>query len=100
MKMPRLLYVVVALIAIGLVVNSVLVWVALSQISDQSNANATSTKALCVLRDDLQRRVKSSTDFLATHPNGIPGIPAKTIRDGLANQQRTITSLRSLKCPK
>jgi hypothetical protein len=57
------------------------------------------TLALCALRDDVERRVQSSQNFLAEHPNGIPGIPARTLRDSINNQQRTIDALSILKCP-
>ena len=58
----------------------------------------TSRVALCALRSDLERRVQTSEKFLKEHPAGIPGIPAKTIRDGIRNQQRTITALAALSC--
>lgn len=56
------------------------------------------TAALCALRNDLEVRVASSRSFLAEHPNGIPGISAKAIRDGIANQERTITALAGIDC--
>ena len=98
MRIPRAIIVVIVLLAIGTAINSVLVWAVLSKISSQADVNTASTHALCVLRDDLKTRVKSSTDFLAMHPDGIPGIPAKTLRDGIHNQQRTISALRTLQC--
>lgn len=58
----------------------------------------TTTTALCALRNDLQVRVTSSREFLAEHPNGIPGISGKAIRDGIANQERTITALAGIAC--
>jgi hypothetical protein len=57
-----------------------------------------SQRSLCVLRTDLEARVKSSEDFLAKHPHGAFGIPARTIQDGIANQQRTIRALKGLDC--
>lgn len=57
------------------------------------------TKSLCSLRTDLQVRVDASAKYLADHPEGIPGISPKMIRDGIANQQRTIQALRGLTCP-
>lgn len=56
------------------------------------------TAALCALRADLQRRVTSSRAFLAAHPNGLAEIPATTIRDGVANEQRTIAALSDIDC--
>ena len=57
-----------------------------------------SNDALCALRVDLEKRVASSEQFLRENPDGIPGIPAKTIRDGVTNQQRTIKALSQLAC--
>jgi hypothetical protein len=57
-----------------------------------------SRDALCVLRADLERRVATSRDFLEENPAGIPGIPARTIRDGIRNQERTIEALSGLSC--
>jgi hypothetical protein len=59
---------------------------------------STSTRALCALRTDLERRVESSRTFLVEHPAGIPGIPVKTIQDGIRNQQRTIRALGGISC--
>lgn len=56
------------------------------------------TAALCALRNDLEVRVASSRSFLVDHPNGIPGISAKAIRDGIANQERTIVALSVIDC--
>lgn len=55
--------------------------------------------ALCTFKTDLQKRVTQSRDFLAKHPNGIPGIPASVIVQGLRNQQATVDSLENLNCP-
>jgi hypothetical protein len=54
--------------------------------------------ALCALRADLQARIQTSTTFLVEHPEGVAGIPAKTIRDGIINQQRTVNALSGLSC--
>lgn len=65
----------------------------------QTSDNKQTTRALCALKDDVKRRAQSSRDYLTAHPNGAPGIPAKVIRDGIVNQQRTVDALRGLKCP-
>lgn len=91
---------VLVALAVGVMVNSaasVLLW---RSATAQIDANNRTTVAVCELRADLERRVRSSTRFLQEHPDGIPGIPARTIRDSLENQQRTISALRDLKCPK
>lgn len=88
------------LICLGLIaVLYVLATVAFLANQARIDDNQRATVALCVLRADLQTRVDSSRAFLADHPNGIPGIPAKTLRDGITNQQRTIKALQGLSCP-
>jgi hypothetical protein len=56
--------------------------------------------AICALKADLDRRIQASLDFLVTHPNGIQGITAATIRQGIANQQLTIDALQEVTCSK
>jgi hypothetical protein len=87
--------VLIALLVISVGFADVQVFRLSSQIAGNQQNN---TQALCAFRDDLARRVQSSTDYLATHPNGIPGIPAGTIRLSLANEQHTLSALSSLKC--
>lgn len=91
---------VLCALALGVALNSaaaVLLW---HKQDVQIDRIAKSTVALCALRADLQARVRTATQFLAEHPDGAPGIPARTIRDGIANQQRTISALRVVKCPR
>lgn len=59
----------------------------------------TTASALCSLRADLERRVQTSKDFLEENPDGIPGLPAEVIKEGIENQQRTIEALAILHCP-
>lgn len=54
--------------------------------------------ALCTLQADLAQRVQSSNDFLATHPHGIPGVSAASIRASITGQERTIKALEPLQC--
>lgn len=56
------------------------------------------TESLCAFRADLTGRILQSTQFLKDHPNGTLGIPAKTILDGISNQQRTVLALKDLNC--
>jgi hypothetical protein len=91
---------VLVALALGVMLNSaasVLLW---SSLRAQVDSNDQTTVAVCELRKDLQRRVKASTQFLAEHPDGIPGISAADIRTGIDNQSRTIVALRGLDCPK
>ena len=71
----------------------------IDELSRQTSRDAKiTTAALCALRTDLERRVASSRAFLAEHPDGIPGISAKVIRDGIVNQQSTISALSGIDC--
>lgn len=105
----RLIRIVVVCVAVGTVINStggVLLFISnqargedIRSLSLQARHDASvTTAALCALRVDLERRVATSRAFLVEHPNGIPGIPARTIRDGIVNQGRTITALAGIAC--
>lgn len=54
--------------------------------------------ATCAFRADLIRRARAGVAFLASHPNGIPGISAGTLAQSIHNQQLTIKSLQGLRC--
>jgi uncharacterized protein HemX len=56
------------------------------------------TRSLCTLREDLERRAKASEAYLRENPRGIPGVPLRTLRDSLTNQQRTISALAGIDC--
>lgn len=55
-------------------------------------------QALCALRGDLENRVAGAEQFLAEHPNGTPGLPAKFVRTSKDGQKRTIIALSVLHC--
>lgn len=84
---------VIALISIGSVIFGFAI---LRHTNSQAKQNTT---ALCALRRDLEERVASSTRFIQEHPKGIPGIPIKTIIQGMEGQKRTIKALSAIKCP-
>lgn len=63
-----------------------------------NHSTSRSTAALCALRQDLERRVRDGQAFLITHPEGISWIPAKTLRQSIEGQKRTIRALRSVHC--
>jgi hypothetical protein len=65
---------------------------------DLQREEARTTAALCTLRGDLEQRVRSSEEFLAKNPRGIPGISASTIRSSLDGQRRTVEALSGLDC--
>lgn len=60
--------------------------------------SARTTRALCALRGDLEARIEQSKGFLVEHPEGVAGVSAKVIQDGIRNQQRTVHALRGLPC--
>jgi len=60
--------------------------------------NQHTTDTLCTFRSDLETRVVGSILFLREHPEGLAGVPTKTIVDQITNQQRTITALQGLNC--
>jgi hypothetical protein len=77
---------------VGLVIFGILL---LKRTNHEANQN---TRALCALRHDLEQRVSAGGRFLADHPRGIPGVPAKTLRQSIDGQRRTIRALRSVDC--
>lgn len=105
----RLIRIVVMCIAFGVVLNSAAEVYLFTQSQARARENRTltlkvghdarvTTNALCVLRGDLEVRVRTSREFLKDHPNGFSGISAKAIRDAAANQQRTIAALSGIDC--
>ena len=56
-------------------------------------------EALCSFKTDIERQVKASEKFLKDHPDGIPGIPAPLIKQGIDNRKQTLASLKPLECP-
>lgn len=72
-------------------------------LAEQASALAQDGKnakiALCALKSDLQRRYDDGVNFLAKHPNGIPGVSSADIERSLANQQSTLDALSLLTCP-
>ena len=55
-------------------------------------------RAICELRADLERRVAATEEFLAEHPEGIPGIPRSTFERTLQGQRSTIEALAFVEC--
>lgn len=84
----RRLAIATVLLYLALIAGGVLVYI------DQRNT----ANALCTFRQDLERRVLASTDFLKDNPKGVPGIPPRYIVLSINNQTKTITALKSLNC--
>jgi hypothetical protein len=54
--------------------------------------------AICVLRQDLQRRVDNGEDFLQDHPEGFAGIPAAVLMKSIRDQKQTLDALSAVRC--
>lgn len=59
---------------------------------------ATNKEALCSVRQDFERRVETSQQFLIDHPKGTPGIPTSILRRSIDDQKRTIEALQIISC--
>lgn len=55
-------------------------------------------QGVCVYRQTLEAQVRQTDEFLASHPNGIPGISAATLRRGEATQRAAISALSNINC--
>lgn len=56
-------------------------------------------EAVCALVADLDERTQGTKDFLADHPQGIPGLASGSqLRESLHNQQRTLDALSVITC--
>lgn len=86
------------LLVAWIVVFTILVAFAISQNRKLGEQGREAHDALCVFKGDIEQRAQASRDFLADNPDGLPGIPASVIRTSLANQQKTVDSLRTLDC--
>jgi hypothetical protein len=54
--------------------------------------------ALCAFRDNIEKQVATSQEFLDNNPEGIPGLPAATIRSSIQRQKATLVALEILEC--
>lgn len=69
---------------------------AAKELADQLN------RAVCAWRNDLQdravdqrRSIAKTERFLKEHPEGIPGVPVKLLKDGLRDSRASLKNLRS-----
>lgn len=46
--------------------------------------------AICALQHDIELRHEEGQKFIIKNPDGIPGIPASVIKNGLKNQESTL----------
>lgn len=82
------------------VVNVVLLSRDSAQLRQDATIALETHHGVCVYRQTLQDQVRQTDEFLSSHPNGIPGIPASTFRSGEAKQRAAIEALSDLQCPK
>lgn len=54
--------------------------------------------SLCSFRADLERRVRTSEDYLRDNPQGFPGIPLSVLRKSIDDQRDVLYALRILRC--
>lgn len=59
---------------------------------------ARTTSGLCALRSDLKHRIASSEEVLASHPDGLLGVSAASIRTSIDGQKRTVKALSVVRC--
>jgi hypothetical protein len=60
---------------------------------------STTTKtALCLFRDNIEKQVATSEEFIQENPDGIPGLPAATIKASIQRQKETLKALDILEC--
>lgn len=93
MRSVKILVAIALLLAAGSMFLSALLFTRLADTTTRTN------DALCTFRADVQQRVDNTEGFLIEHPQGIPGVPAATLRQSLVGQRRTVTALSGLPCP-
>lgn len=94
----RLVIATVALYLVLAVLGAFAFGVVTHQRQDLETIAISTNDALCTLRADLERRIADSAQFLVDHPNGIQGITALAIQQGIDNQQKTVDALDELDC--
>lgn len=67
-------------------------------LTHKSEEGSETHEAICALTADLESRTEGTKLFLQQHPQGIPGIPASTLRESLHNQERTLDALSVVSC--
>lgn len=98
-SLRRLSYATIGVYMALIGVGSYVMWDAHQKRNDIAEVTNSTNQVLCTFRHDLEVRATASKDFLRKHPDGIPGISAVVIQQGITNQEKTISSLASLNCP-
>lgn len=71
---------------------------ALMQARNNAREGHIAKVALCSFKADLDRRVKTSEDYLRDNPQGFPGIPLTVLRKSIDDQHDVLYALRILRC--
>lgn len=83
----------------GLVIATIILYLAMLGIAGYAWWTAhKNAEALCAVREDQERRVTASLQFLADNPDGIPGISAAQIKTSIENSKRTVEALSGVNC--
>jgi hypothetical protein len=67
-------------------------------ISQNQTAVSQSRAAICGAKRELRNKINSTEHFLETHPQGIPGIPNKLLRQGIAQDKAQLKALGPVPC--
>ena len=67
-------------------------------ISQNKQAIDQGHKAVCGTKQQLERNIKSTENFLQTHPKGIPGVPNKLLLQGLEQDKAQLKALGPVSC--
>jgi len=54
--------------------------------------------ALCLFRENIEKQVEGSEQFLEDNPDGIPGLSAEAIQASIDRQKATLEALDILEC--
>jgi hypothetical protein len=57
------------------------------------------TRALCAVKQEAEKRVVETNNFLKEHPEGIAGISPAVLKRGADNAQSTVDALQNVTCP-
>lgn len=58
-----------------------------------------SARAMCALREDQERRLRVTREYLNDHPNGTDDISLGVLRQSIDNSEKTLKALRFVDCP-
>lgn len=84
---------------VGLVLSLAALGAGAYELNHRTQEGTETHEAVCALVADLEERTEGTKEFLASHPDGIPGLAsASQLRESLANQERTLGALSVITC--